>query len=48
VIVALWVAILATIAGFYRVDRRAAALLVPYVLWVTFAGYLTIGFWLLN
>ena len=48
VITALWLAILATIAGFYRVDRRAAALLVPYVLWVTFAGYLTIGFWLLN
>jgi len=48
VIVALWVAILGTIAAFYRVDRRAAALLVPYLAWVTFAGYLTLGFWVLN
>lgn len=48
VIVALWLAILATIWTFDRVDRRAAALLVPYLLWVTFAGYLNYAFWVLN
>lgn len=40
VIGALWIAIIATIVAFDRVDRRAAALLVPYLLWVSFAGVL--------
>lgn len=48
VIVVLWVLILATIWAFARVDRHAAALLVPYLLWVTFAGYLNYEFWILN
>lgn len=37
VIAVLWVAILATIAAFDRVSRTAAALLVPYLGWVSFA-----------
>ena len=37
VIVALWVAIVATIVTFSRVSRTAAALLVPYLGWVSFA-----------
>lgn len=48
VIVVLWIAILVTIVLFARVDWRAGALLVPYLLWVTFATYLTYGFWTLN
>jgi len=48
VIAALLVAILATVAAFARVDRRAAALLVPYLAWVTFAAYLNYRFWVLN
>lgn len=48
VIAALWLAILATVVAFYRVDVRAAALLVPYLLWVSFAGYLNYAFWVLN
>lgn len=40
VIVALWVAIVGTIVAFDRVDRRAAVLLVPYLLWVSFAAVL--------
>lgn len=40
IIVALWVAILVTIVAFERVDRRAGILLVPYLLWVSFAGVL--------
>ena len=48
VIVALWLAILATIVAFYRVDWRAGVLLVPYLAWVSFAGYLNYAFWALN
>jgi benzodiazapine receptor len=48
VIAVLWVLILATMWAFDRVDRRAALLLVPYLLWVTFAAYLNYRFWVLN
>jgi benzodiazapine receptor len=48
VIAFLWLLIVATIWTFDRVDRRAAALLVPYLLWVSFAAYLNYGFWRLN
>ncbi|MFC6837364.1 TspO/MBR family protein [Halomarina ordinaria] len=48
VIVALLVAIVATMAAFWRVDRRAAPLMVPYLAWVAFATYLNYGFWTLN
>jgi benzodiazapine receptor len=48
VIVALWVAIVGTIYAFDRVDRRAAALLVPYLLWVTFAAVLNYRFIAVN
>lgn len=47
-IVALWLLIAATIYAFARVSRAAAALLAPYLAWVTFATYLNAGFWLLN
>lgn len=36
----LWVSVLGTIVAFDRVDRRAATLLVPYLLWVSFAAVL--------
>lgn len=48
VIVPLLVAILLTIVAFALVDRRAALLLVPYLLWATFATYLNYGIWRLN
>lgn len=44
----LWGLILATMARFGRVQTRAAWLLTPYLLWVTFAGYLNFGIYLLN
>jgi tryptophan-rich sensory protein len=47
-IVALWGAILATIFAFARVRRLAAWLLVPYLLWVTYASTLTFGIWRMN
>ncbi|HEX5742181.1 MAG TPA: TspO/MBR family protein, partial [Pilimelia sp.] len=40
VIIALWLAILATVAVFWRVARAAALLLLPYLGWVTYAGAL--------
>lgn len=47
-IVFLWLAILATIIVFVKISRTAAWLLVPYVLWVSFAGYLNYAIWALN
>ena len=47
-ILALNVAVLGTLVLFWRVNRLAAQLLVPYWLWVCFASYLTGGYWVLN
>ncbi len=47
-IVFLWLAIIATIIAFYKISRPAAWLLVPYILWVSFAGYLNFSIWQLN
>ena len=48
IIVALWVAILATVAFSYRVSRGAATLLIPYIVWVTIASALNYYVWVLN
>lgn len=47
-IVALWLAIVGTIKEFYRVSKPAAYLLVPYLVWVSFASYLNYSIWVLN
>ena len=47
-LVLLWVLILLMILFFRRVDPVAALLQVPYLLWVTFAGYLNFAVWMLN
>ncbi len=47
-IVFLWLAILATIIAFYKISKPAAWLLLPYILWVSFAGYLNYSIWQLN
>ena len=44
----LWIAILVTIVLFWRLDRIAGALLLPYLAWVGFAGVLNHAFWVLN
>ena len=44
----LWGLILAMILLFRRTDKAASLLQIPYLLWVTFAGYLNLGVWLLN
>ncbi len=47
-LVLLWLLIAATLVVFYRIKKAAAALLLPYFIWVTFAGYLNLGIFLLN
>ncbi|MFK7851355.1 MAG: TspO/MBR family protein [Akkermansiaceae bacterium] len=44
----LWVAIIATLLSFYRISRPAAWLLVPYLVWVSFAAFLNFTLWRLN
>lgn len=44
----LWGLILATIFAFREINRTAALLMLPYLVWVTFAGYLNFGIYLLN
>ena len=48
VLIALWIGIVATMWQFYKSDEWAGDLLIPYLLWVTFAGYLNLGVYLLN
>ena len=47
-IVALWMAILLTMADFHRVSKTAGWLFAPYLAWVTFAGVLNFALWRLN
>ena len=47
-ILLLWVLIVATLVAFWRVSRLAAALLFPYLLWVSFATALNYSVWQLN
>ncbi len=44
----LWLAIFITMRLFTNIDERAADLLLPYLLWVSFAGYLNLGVYFLN
>lgn len=47
-ILLLWVLIIAMIAEFYTINKTAALLQLPYLLWVTFAAYLNFAIWLLS
>jgi len=47
-IVVLWVLILGTLVSFWRVRPLAGALLLPYLLWVSFAAALNYSVWHLN
>jgi tryptophan-rich sensory protein len=47
-LIMLWFAIAFTIINFYRVSKTAAYLLIPYILWVSFAGILNLFIWILN
>ncbi len=47
-LVLLWLLILLTTVSFYAVSKPAGYLMIPYLLWVTFAGYLNLAIYLLN
>ncbi len=47
-IVILWGIIIKMIYDFYKIDKPAAFLQIPYLLWVTFAMYLNLGIIILN
>ncbi len=47
-IVFLWFAIVATIIEFHKISKPAAYLLIPYLLWVSFASFLNYTIWTLN
>lgn len=44
----LWAAVLATMAAFRPKSLAAAALLLPYFVWITFAAVLNFALWRLN
>ncbi len=47
-LIALWFAILYTIVNFYRISKPASYLLLPYIAWVSFAGFLNFLLWRMN
>ena len=44
----LWLLVLIMIIAFYRIKPLAAYLQIPYLVWLTFAGYLNLAIYLLN
>ncbi len=48
VIIVLWFAIAGTLVAFLNISAVAGCLLIPYLLWVTFATYLNLGIAFLN
>jgi len=47
-VILMWFSILATIILFWRVSKKAAIMLIPYIAWVTIATALNAGVWILN
>jgi len=47
-IIFLWIFILLTIFSFYKISKNSAYLLIPYLLWVSFASVLNFAIWKLN
>lgn len=47
-LIILWVLLIVMIIKFKRVNKIAAYIQIPYLLWVTFAGYLTLAVYILN
>jgi len=48
IIILLDLFVLMTIRNFYRISKTAAMLLVPYFLWIIFATYLNVSYFILN
>lgn len=48
IIIILLILIIIMIIKFYKINKLAAYLQIPYLLWVSFATYLNLGFYILN
>ena len=48
VLIALWVMVIVMTVLFYRISKPAGILQIPYILWLTFAGYLNLAIYILN
>ena len=44
----LWILVAKMILDFGMIHRTAAVMNIPYLLWLSFAGYLNLGIWILN
>lgn len=44
----LWILVLWNVISFYKINKTAGLFMLPYLIWVTFAGYLNFGIFLLN
>lgn len=44
----MWLAIVTTTIAFWRIERTAGILFLPYLAWVSFAAYLNYQLWVLN
>ena len=44
----MWFLIIITIVLFYEICKPAAYLMIPYLVWVTYAGYLNLAIYMLN
>lgn len=47
-IIILLISVIIMVSKFYNIDKKAAYLNIPYILWIIFAGYLNFGIYLLN
>ena len=47
-IIILWLFILITLIKFYKINKIAGLLFIPYLLWVSFASILNYAIWMLN
>ena len=47
-IILLLISVIIMIVKFYKIDKTASYLNIPYVLWILFAGFLNLGIYILN
>lgn len=47
-LIVLWFLIIITTVLFRRINKTASFLMIPYIIWVTFAAYLNLGIYILN
>ena len=47
-LIAMWLLIIATTLEFRKISKKAALMMIPYLLWTTFAAYLNYGVYVLN